>query len=188
MKKFEFMTQRLLVSLAGVVVLAGCASQGVLIGDVPRDPVPQIVFLGARDAQGADYLTWENVSSFGKVPQGLQAVGDVSCMRVAINLRATGYHPRALNRSGKVIPGGGYFCQLSAFGGFDQTPPRIVLKDGQSGWDRPGAFGAVPEALQDRAKQECARQGAGMKPLGFHPGALDAQGKAVPNGGFLCVE
>jgi hypothetical protein len=188
MKKFEFMTQRLLVSLAGVVVLAGCASQGVLIGDVPRDPVPQIVFLGARDAQGADYLTWENVSSFGKVPRGLQAVGDVSCMRVAFNLRATGYHPRALDRSGKAIPGGGYFCQLNLVTGFDQTPPRIVIKDGQSGWDRPGAFGAVPEALWDRARQECARQGKGMKPLGFHSGALDVQGKAVPSGGFLCAE
>ena len=177
------------VSALGVVVLAaGCASQGVLIGDAPKDPPPQIVFLGARDAAGADYLTWENVSSFGKVPSDLQAVGDVSCMRVDINLRATGYHPTARDRFGKVMPGGGYFCQLSIASGFNQTPPRIVLRDGRPGWDRPGAFGAIPAALQERAQQECSRQGSAMKPLGFHPGALDAQGKVVPNGGFLCVE
>ena len=171
-----------------VMLAAGCASQGVLIGDTPKDPAPRIVFLGARDALGADYLTWENVSSFGKVPANLKAIGDVSCMRVDINLRATGYHPKALDRSGKVMPGGGYFCQLSLTAGFNQTPPRIVVKDGQSGWDRPGAFGPIPAALQGRARQECSRQGSAMKPLGFHPGALDAQGKVVQNGGFLCVE
>lgn len=179
---------KLSLMLASLGVLVGCASQGVLIGAEPSEPPPRIVFLGARDAAGQDYLTWENVSSFGRVPQNLQAAGDISCMRVDLNLRATGYHPRARDRSGKAMPGGGYFCQLAVLGALDSNPPRIVMKDGQLGWDRPGAFGAVPANMVERARQECARQNANMKPLGFHPGAMDLKGQPLPEGGFLCVE
>lgn len=168
--------------------LAGCASQGVLISDRPSDPPPQIVFLGARDAASKDYLTWENVRSFGRVPVELQAVGDLSCMRVDLNLRATGYHPRALDRQGKPIPGGGYFCQLSLSSKVDATPPRLVMNGSSVGWDRPGAFGPVPVSLTERAKRECQLQGSAMRPLGYHPRPQDLNGRFVAEGGFLCVE
>jgi hypothetical protein len=63
-----------------------------------------------------------------------------------------------------------------------------VKKDGQLGWDRPGVFGAIPSGMMERAKQECARQNSNMKPLGFHPRAIDLNGQPLQDGGFLCVE
>lgn len=102
----------LLSGLMAAGLLAGCASQGVLIGETPSDPPPQLVFLGARDAKNQDYLTWENVSSFGQVPPALKAAGDASCMRLGSELRATGYHPHARDRNGREMPGGGFFCQI----------------------------------------------------------------------------
>jgi hypothetical protein len=97
-------------ALAGAIT--GC-STGMVIGSSPSDPPPQIAFLGARDGQGNDYLTWENVSSFGPVPSELKAAGDASCMSVGPGLRAIGYHPRARDRKGNQLPGGGFFCQPS---------------------------------------------------------------------------
>jgi hypothetical protein len=178
---------RYALSLAALSLFGGCASQGLLIGEKPGDPAPQIVFLGARDAQGKDYLTWENVPSFGKVPAEFQAVGDLSCMRVSQNLRATGYHPRALDRYSKPIPGGGYFCQVALLSGND-SPPRLIVVNGSPGWDRPGAFSPVPEALASRAQEECANKGRLMRAIGYHASALDANGTVLPKGGFLCVE
>lgn len=178
----------------GTLLLAGalsaCASQGILIGEKPSDPPPQIVFLGAHDGKGQDYLTWENVSSFGRVPPELQAAGDLSCMRVEPGLRAVGYHPKAKNRAGQTMVGGGYFCQLSlgSTPGYSSEPPRMVLRDGQLTWDRPGAFGAVPAAQTERAVKQCQQFASTAKPLGYHPKALDAQGKVLPEGGFLCAE
>lgn len=178
---------RYVLSIAALSLLWGCASQGILIGEKPSDPAPRIVFLGARDAQDKDYLTWEHVSSFGKVPAELQAAGDLSCMRVSQNLRATGYHPRALDRYGKLIPGGGYFCQITLLSG-NLPPPRLVVVNGRLGWDRPGAFGPVPEALAKRAQEECSAQGGLQRAIGYHAAALDANGAVLPKGGFLCVE
>jgi hypothetical protein len=171
-----------------LTLLAGCASQGVMIGSVPSDPAPRIVFLGAKDAQDQDYLTWENISSFGKVPSHLQAVGDISCMRLGLSLRATGYHPRALDRRGQVMPGGGYYCEISLSANIDGRPPQLILNNGQLGWDRPGAFGAVPAALIEVANRACLKQGSNFKPLGYHPKALDQTGKSVAEGGFLCID
>jgi len=183
-----FISRSLFMGTFCAVLLAGCASQGVLIGDRPTDPPPQIVFLGARDAANKDYLTWENVTSFGRVPSDLQAVGDLSCMRVDLALRATGYHPQALDRQGKSIPGGGYFCQLNLSAQLNPLPPRLVINGGLLGWDRPGAFGPVPVSLAERAQRECSQKGSSMRPLGYHPRPLDLKGQTVPEGGFLCVE
>jgi hypothetical protein len=94
------------------LLVAGC-STAPMIGSAPSDPPPQIAFLGARDGKGTDYLTWENVSSFGPVPAELQAVGNASCQAVAPSLRAIGYHPQAKDRKGVTLPGGGFFCQPS---------------------------------------------------------------------------
>ena len=73
-------------------------------------------FLGARDGKGNDYLTWENVSSFGPVPPELKQAGDSACRAVSDELRAIGYHPEARGRDGIEITGGGFFCQPVIFG------------------------------------------------------------------------
>ena len=167
-------------------VIAGC-SHGLLIGEEPSDPPPQLMFLGAKDAQGREYMTWERVSSFGRVPQALKAAGDITCMKLGMALRAQGYHPRALDANGHPMVGGAYFCQV-ALTADSPNPPQIVVRDGVPVWSDPGAFSAVPDKEIDRGIRECARQNAKLRPLGYHPEALDIQGQPISGGGFLCVE
>ena len=102
---------RILGAVLLASLLGGCASQVVLVGSEPSEPAPQIVFLGARDGKGTDYLTWENVRSFGPVPAELKEAGDNACRAVSSELRALGYHPEARGRDGNKMPGGGFFCQ-----------------------------------------------------------------------------
>jgi hypothetical protein len=179
---------RLVIPLLGTAFVTGCASQAILIGETPTDPPPRVVFLGARDASGHDYLAWENVSSFGRVPAAFKPVGDVSCMKIGINMRATGYHPKALDRFGQVMPGGGFYCQLSNLAGvYSSEAPRLIRLDGQLVWDKPGSFGAVPANMIEKGKIQCSQQGSPMKLLGYHPGALNLDGQQIVGGGFLCV-
>lgn len=178
-----------LACMSAALALMGCASQGILIGESPSDPPPQIVYLGAQDAKGQEYKTWINVSSFGRVPPELQAVGDLSCMRTSLELRAVGFHPRAKDLSGQAVPGGGFFCQLTPLKAVvDAQPPRAVLKDGVLGWDRPSAFGPIPEARRQQAEQECKKGNSRAVPLAYHPRPLDVSGQAMPQGGYLCIE
>lgn len=177
---------RVVLGLALTTLLSAC-STGVLVGDKPAEPPPQVVFLGAVDAKGVEYLTWERPWAFGKVPEELQASGDISCMKTGINMRATGYHPRALDRQGKPTPGGGYFCQLIVTDKI-AAAPRLVERNGQLGWDRPSAFGAIPEAKLSQAWAACQQQNPKTRPLGYHPDALDATGKPMPSGAYLCAE
>lgn len=189
MKYFKSPFALAALTLLGSLV-SGCASQGMVVGEQPSDPPPQIVFLGAHDAKGVDYLTWENVSSFGQVPPELKAAGDLGCMRIDITLRALGYHPKARNRAGETMDGGGFFCQppLVATAAVSTTPPKLITRDGQLAWDRPGAFGAIPESQLLRAQQQCQKVDPKSRALGYHPDALGAQGQAIPGGGFLCVQ
>ena len=179
----------LLATSTTSIALLGCASLGVLIGETPSDPPPQIVYIGARDAKGQEYVTWENVSSFGRVPPALQAVGDLSCMRNGLALRATGFHPKARDTSGKTVAGGGFFCQrVSIAYAINAHAPRAILTDGVPGWDRPGAFGPIPEGRRVQAEQECKKGSPKAVPLAFHPRPLDVSGLPMEQGGYLCVE
>lgn len=63
--------------------------------------------------------------------------------------------------------------------------PRLqVGADQVKIWDRPDAFGPVPSQKRALGKKVC---GPGKKAVGFHPKALDENGKVFPRGGFLCV-
>jgi hypothetical protein len=168
--------------------ITGCSTGGLIIGSKYGDPPPQVVFLGARDAAGKDYLTWDRPWNFGPVPAELQAAGDIGCMRLESSLRAVGYHPRAMNRAGQETPGGGFFCQPQLLPDFSRSePPRLVMKDGQLGWDRPAAFGPVPASRSEAAAQECTKQNPKAVPLGFHPRPIGADGRPMEQGGYLCV-
>lgn len=174
------------LSLA-ILALAGCVTPAFQVNEVPGDPPPQIAFLGARDKDGKDYLIWQNATSFGRVPAHLQAIGDISCMQLGPSLRATGYHPRARDRQGKLIPGGGFYCQVQVLA--STAPPKMVTGPGGAiSWDQPGNFREVPDSLKIRAMQECAKFKPGARPVGYHPAAVDLSGKPIPGGGFLCLE
>ncbi len=169
------------------LLLVGCA-QGSLMGDVPSDPPPRLAMLGAKDAKGHEYMTWEHPGSFGKVPADRKSAGDITCMKLQINLRAQGYHPRALNVQGKPFSGGAYYCQVSlpAVGG--QNPPQVVSRGGELVWNDPGAFGPIAGADMTKAQAACKQQNPKFSPLGYHPQPLDINGQPMTGGAFLCVE
>lgn len=179
---------RWMTTVASVTLLAAC-SMTPLIGDRYGEPAPEVAHLGAKDAKGNPYLTWVNVSSFGPVPAQLQAAGDINCMKMGFTLRAIGYHPQAKDLKGRTTPGGGFYCQpqpLQALA--DSQAPKVVMVDGVASWDRPGAFMPLPVALQEVAEQECRSNNPQLKPLGYHPQPLDAQGKPMSKPGFLCAQ
>ena len=166
------------------LALAGCAA-GVRIGEAPSDPAPQIVFMGAKDVDGIDYLTWRNIPSFGQVPAELQAGGDHSCMNYDLVLRAIGYHPQARGRDGAVLPGGGFYCAVRSTGGYSDDAPQLVEQNGALGWDRPSAFGAVPNDVLVLGQERCGQ--FGVEPLAYHPNALILERQPIQDGGFLCL-
>ena len=184
----QFSIFRSTLALLSNAVLAAC-SMAPLIGDTYGEPPPQVAYLGAKDAKGNEYLTWVNVSSFGPVPSQLQAAGDINCMKMGFTLRAVGYHPKAMDVKGKPTPNGGFYCQPKPLQTLtDAPPPRVVMVDGVSNWDRPGAFLPVPEALLETAQKECRSNNPQLKPLGYHPQPLNAQGKPMSKPGFLCAQ
>lgn len=72
------------------------------------------------------------------------------------------------------------------------TPPRLISTlDGGIGWNNPGAFGPVPQALAANGSAVCAALNKGsqtFRALGYHPAALDLDGKPIQGGGFFCVK
>lgn len=72
------------------------------------------------------------------------------------------------------------------------TPPRLVKEEstGKLVWDHPEAFGKVSPELMARGERECAKiqgQGAELRPLGYHPKAIDLQGHPFKDGAYLCA-
>lgn len=72
------------------------------------------------------------------------------------------------------------------------TPPRLVVNpaDQSVSWDNPGAFGPVPVSEVQRGAGVCGGLDADkvkFKAIGYHPGALDANGAPFQGGGFFCV-
>lgn len=71
-----------------------------------------------------------------------------------------------------------------------ETPPQIVIRNDVRTWDRPGAFGPVPETLRERAAQTCASLDTDKvkhEARGYHAGALNLEGKPFAGGGYYCT-
>ncbi|HWS23246.1 MAG TPA: hypothetical protein VN226_02285 [Anaerolineales bacterium] len=76
-----------------------------------------------------------------------------------------------------------------------ENPPKLigtVFQEGWNGskfenvaWDRPGAFGPVPEGLRVTGDTFC-QKGGFERAIGYHPNALDLEGQNIPSGGFYC--
>ncbi|WMP17974.1 hypothetical protein [Thiothrix lacustris] len=77
----------------------------------------------------------------------------------------------------------------------DKTPPKLMKSENARGllqgksagvlWDKPSAFGPVPANLQTVGNAACQAIGF-AKASGYHPSALDVEGKAIAGGGFFC--
>jgi len=178
---------RLWLTVVSLATLVGC-SKGVMIGETPSEPAPQIMFLGAKDSNGEDYLTWRDVPSFGQVPAELKAKGDISCMQYDLTLRAVGYHPDALDRRGNKISGGGYFCSPFSSLLEQSSTPQLAEIDGQLTWKNPGAFiSEVPKEKINEGERVCSAVSETAYALAYSQTALDAKGNTIDGGAFLCV-
>ena len=79
----------------------------------------------------------------------------------------------------------------------EKNPPQLVdtaFRKGWDGnnlenvaWDRPSAFGPVPENLQEKGDSIC-KKGKYERAVGYHPRALDLEGKPIPDGGYFCTD
>ncbi len=73
------------------------------------------------------------------------------------------------------------------------VPPKIIIDPNDSKnrtWDNPGAFGPVPTALAEKGQATCSTldtKDVQFKAIGYHPGALQLDGKPFPSGGYFCV-
>lgn len=55
----------------------------------------------------------------------------------------------------------------------------------KTGWDRPAAFGAVPNNLQATGDAIC-KQAQYQRAIGYHPKARNLEGQPIVGGGYLC--
>lgn len=173
--------------LLGSLALSACTTTP-RVGELPGSAAPQLVREGRQDASGRELLRWDRPGAFGRVTGTQKITGDIACMMAGIEFEAIGYHPKARDVSGKEMPGGGYYCAAKANGDKpDATAPRLVRTDGLLGWDRPSAFGRVPEQARERGNRICQQANPNFQAIGYHPFARLENGNAIIDGGFFCV-
>jgi len=184
MKQFS----KVIVSLM-VLALAGCAMVPVQpgMGEKEDAKAPRLVNSDKKDEQGRFLPTWDRPGAFGKVTGNLKSLGDIACMRARADLESVGYHSKAEGMDGKAMPGGGFFCWTKANGEKqDANAPQLVRDGNALAWDRPAAFGAVPDAEKARGAKVCSSIGNFLA-IGYHSGSRDLTGKPIVGGGFLCA-
>lgn len=168
------------------LVLSGPLS-GAFAADTQDSKAPQLRPADKKNAWGQEIQSWDRPEAFGPVPKSLRARGDTSCLMQGVELEATGYHSEAL-RDGKPIAGGGFYCQPKSSGERPQdTAPRLMDVKSTIGWDRPSAFGKVPDALAAQGARVCSSAGPGLQAIGYHPQARDAKNSLIAGGGFFCA-
>ena len=105
----------LMLSAIGLVAVSAAG-----MGSMPGSKVPQLKVVETKriadktsacvDFTNTKTVIWQNASAFGPVPKELQAAGDAQCGSLCAGMVARGFHPKAKNIDGSVIPDGGYFC------------------------------------------------------------------------------
>lgn len=177
--------QLILILLVGSLV--GCANTAI-VGSKASERAPQLVKVPSQMSGADEVVAWDNPLFFGPVPATLQMAGDIACMRARVDLHAIGYHPKARDLQGNELVGGGYYCYPKNHGDAPHSnPPRLQLMDGVLGWDRPSAFGKVPDDLKIRANGVCGRFDKNTQAIGYHPMAQAENGQPIGGGGFLCA-
>lgn len=104
MKKLQ-----LIFMCTSLTFLSACALNsgiGSKAGDIPPQLVNADTKLGVK---------WNNNAAFGPVPANQQLAGDALCQKElgTLKTKATGYHPKALDKAGKAIDGGGFLCNTA---------------------------------------------------------------------------
>lgn len=176
----------LLTMLIVLVGLGGAATTTALRAQTESTPV--LTRSSAPVAEsGRPSFEWNRTEGFSAIPAALKRRGDAACLAQGPELEAVAHHPRArFNET--PIEGGGFLCRPKANGSAPQyPPPRMTSDQGIDGWDRPSAFGALPEGLMAVADRACMRQDARLRAVAFHPDALDGQGRPIPGGGVFCA-
>lgn len=179
---------RVLLSLS-VLALAGCMTVPTApsMGDKEDPKAPRLVNSDKKDAEGRFLPTWDRPGAFGKVTGSLKSIGDIACMRARVDLESIGYHSKAEGIDGKAMNGGGFFCWAKENGEKQSANAPQLVRDGNAlAWDRPSAFGAVPDAVKARGVQVCSSIG-NFVAIGYHSAARDLTAKPIDGGGFLCA-
>lgn len=172
---------------AGMALVAFSHAPLIHAQKAPAEDPPQMSEVMPRTEDNRKLFRWDRPSAFGDVPAGLQPIGDFICAKGRIDLHAIGFHPRAKDKDGQEIPGGGYLCERKDTGDRPHpVPPRLTSVNAVVGWDRPSAFGAVPTSLLVPGRQRCQDMGSNLDAIGFHPQAQDDLGRLIPGGGYLC--
>jgi hypothetical protein len=73
----------------------------------------------------------------------------------------------------------------------DPGVPRLELRNGIMTWVNAKAFKPIPAALLKQGEAVCRifdTPTQKHRPAGYHPRALNAEGKPFPGGGYLCVK
>jgi hypothetical protein len=73
----------------------------------------------------------------------------------------------------------------------DPTVPRLEIRNGVMTWVNANAFKPIPAALLKQGEAVCRifdTPTQKHRPAGYHPRALNAEGKPFPGGGYLCVK
>ena len=73
----------------------------------------------------------------------------------------------------------------------DPTVPRLVIQNGVMTWVNTRAFKPVPSALLKQGESVCRifdTPTQKYRAAGYHPRALNAEGKPFPGGGYFCVK
>lgn len=73
----------------------------------------------------------------------------------------------------------------------DPNVPRLEIRNGVMTWVNARAFKPIPAALLKQGEAVCRifdTANQKHRPAGYHPRALNAEGKPFPGGGYLCVK
>jgi hypothetical protein len=177
----------LAIVLAIAALLSACVSVPSM-GEAPDADAPQLVNSGQKGEDGQELLKWDRPGAFGKVTGEHKLLGDVACMIARIDLQAIGYHPKAKDVNGTEMPSGGYYCvQKNTQYEPAAMAPALMRINGILGWDRPTAFGRVPDEAKARGNRICAANNPDLQAIGYHPRAVSENGAVIPGGGFFCA-
>lgn len=176
-----------IISLAIVSILSACSTSSRSSAAADAN-APQMISDGKRDEWGRVKFRWDRPGEFAKISEDQKRTGDIVCMMIDVGLEATGYHPHAKNLIGREFPRGGYSCEAKKNSDKpDEVSPRLVRTNGVLGWDRPAAFGRIPDQLKLRGNDFCKVINRNYEAIAYHPKPIMETGNVAPSGGFLCA-
>jgi len=105
------MKKIILLSITSLSLLSACASSVTTPNKAYGKVPPQLVIQMTKSKNGkvTKRLAWDHPDYFGSVPRNKRKIGNNICKSAGYR-KAIGYHPKAKNVNGKILPKGGYYC------------------------------------------------------------------------------